>query len=144
MEKDYRTIIGIKTHPLYDLLTDKQQVFLVTYLESGDRLKAAQTAYGLAKKDATAAKVLRTSYIRELVATFYGYQVDVMPMSKPEISGLLASHLRKAKTGQEFGNLMKYWLILTGRIRKVKKDEPEPDTVTDVDALVKKLEQEGK
>ena len=98
-EHDYRTIDGLKKHPLYQLLTARQQTFLIHFIESnGDRLFAARKCMKSGTDDSAqraAVRMLRTVYVRKLIALYFGYDVEQAPMSRTEFNGLIASRLRK-------------------------------------------------
>src|ERR1700723_2264612 len=94
----YRDIESLKTHPLYGLLSSNQQTFLLTYIETNcDRQAAVKAAYGEQKNETTAMRLLRNSYIRQLVAIYFGYEMEQAPMGKTELLGLIAARLRNSE-----------------------------------------------
>lgn len=149
---DYQTIEGIKQHPLYQLLSAMQQVFLITYLETkGDRNAAVNKAGFKAKsKDVVAMRKLRSPYVRKLVSVYYGYANEQSPMTKTELAGLIAGRLRKADISDSaFAKLSEHLIELNHRKKPVmgrpSKDEVEQiqqQGDSTVDELVKQIEKE--
>jgi hypothetical protein len=160
---DYQTLEGIQKHPLFTLLTGKQQVFVVEYIRSGgDRLKAEKVAYNSKKPAVTAMRCLRTAYVRKLIAVYYGYEQDLTPMGKQEMLGLIAARLRRPSLpDKEFRSLAGMWLLLKAgnkRQSAVKsslkrgvveagvaiEEEDYADEAVNLDALVAQIEAERK
>jgi len=154
MEPDYKTLDGLKSHPLFQLLSKKQQTFVVAFIESkGDRMFAAKQAYGGRGKrpDQIAMRAMRTAYIRQLLALFYGYNVDQSRMGKLELIGLVAARLRKADVNDAaFCKLVDHYIELTERPRKTGREDQATeeknavDAEPDIDALVQQIEQKRK
>jgi hypothetical protein len=152
-EPDYRTIEGLKTHPLFLLLSAKQQEFVLAFIQlKGNRAAAASQVYSARKPDAVGMRALRTSYIRQLLALYYGYDVDQSRMGKQELVGLIAARLRKAQTSDTtFNRLVENYLELTGGRKRPagrpSNDEQEDhaaDAEPDIDALVRAAEAKKK
>lgn len=152
-EANYRTVEGIKTHPLYRLITTKQQQFLIAYIESsGDRAHAAEVAYAAAKPDLTGKKVLQSAYVRELIAAYYGYKADMTAMNKSELIGLISARLRRGDCPHAvFNSLADKLIILTsrkpknnggGRPKNSEREGIALEAVPEIDALVKQIEEE--
>jgi hypothetical protein len=150
---DYRTVEGLRTHPLFQMLTTKQQDFLLTYIETnGDRIAAVTKVYGSKKPDQIGMRVMRTTYIRKLIAIYYGYEIDQVPMGKKELAGLIAARLRRANIRDEiFTRLTDYFMELTFRKKTLKHpgrptDEEREKTLEEgeenIDRLVQAIERE--
>lgn len=163
VEQDYHTLAGIQKHPLFDLLTAKQQVFLVEYIKSsGDRLQAEKVAYNSKKPDVTAMRLLRTTYVRKLIAIYHGYEQDLTPMGRQELLGLIAARLRRPSlSDKDFRSLTGMWLLLkagTKRQKALRQDlkrgfsEPvvrneesfDDEVIPTVESLVAQIEAERK
>jgi hypothetical protein len=153
IKPNYQTVEGLKQHPLYLLLTDKQQKFVLAYIElKGDRVEAARVAYGGKKPQLAAIRALNTAYIRDLLATFYGYKQDLVPMGKQELKTLIAARLRKGTCSDgTFGRLTDHLIELSGWGRSKRNaglgrpPESERETIAvesipEVDALVRQIE----
>jgi len=150
---DYRTLEGIKKHPVYHLLTVKQQKFLDIYLETGgDRLRAAALAFTSNNNtDLSATRALSSAYTRELIAIYYGYRADLIPMSKDELLGILTARIRTEKDNRILVGLVDKYVKLTERKKRTpKKGRPTNETLlensdigsSEIDEIVRQIEEE--
>jgi phage terminase small subunit len=148
---DYRTLEGLVQHPLYQLLTLRQQAFVRAFIESKGNREFAVKQAGLSSKrpDVEAMKQLRTAYIRKLIATYYGYDVDQTPMSRTELAGLIAARLRMPGIKDtDFRHLSEQLISLMehrrhrGRPRKDEGEQVAQDAESEIDKLVKQIEKE--
>lgn len=148
---DYKTVEGLKLHPLFQLLSRKQQEFVLAFIElKGDRVAAAKQVYSAKKPDAVAMRALRTAYIRQLLAIHYGYDADQARMTKTELAGLIAARLRKISTSdRSFAELAGCLLDLSlGRKHAKKRGRPtneetaehEEDAEVNIDEYVREME----
>jgi hypothetical protein len=154
IEPNYQTVEGLKTHPIFKLLSAKQQEFVLAYIElKGDRAAAAAKVYSAKKPDAVGMRAARTLYIRKLLAIYYGYDLDQTRMGKQELIGLISARIRKADTSDTtFNKLVDNYLELTGVRRKLPPGRPTrdeendraADAEPDIDALVRAAEAEKK
>ena len=151
---NYRTLEGLKQHPLFNLLTARQQKFLVAYIENNGDREAAVRSAGFrtrnGKFDQEAMRLLRSAYIRKLTAIFYGYNIDQAPMSRQELIGLISARLRKPEASDTiFSRLVDQFLELSQRNRK-KQGRPTTEegienndaSADHIDKLVQQLEKE--
>jgi phage terminase small subunit len=146
----YKTIDGLKTHPLYGQLSEKQQKFLISYLENnGNRTLAASAAYVTDKPQSMGLKLLRHPVISKLIAIYHDYGIPNVPMSKTELIGLIAGRLRDEKTsGKDFVALVTQYVEIALNNRSLKKKMSEETEVSetpqepevDIDTLVRQLE----
>jgi hypothetical protein len=149
-KQNYQTIEGIKRHPRFDLLTPKQQTFLLRYLETGDKTAAASAAYNAKNPDGVAMRELRKANMRALVSIFHGYTNDLAPMTKTELVSLIAARLRRTETSDTaFINLVDTYseLVLGKKPGRPNREEQEKLTeqgVQNIDELVKQIESEKK
>lgn len=151
---DYQTIEGLKQHPLYGLLTGKQQDFLISYLETkGDRSKAIIAAgFKNRRSDVAAMRMLRSAYVRKLISIYYGYEFDQAPMTKGELSGLISARLRDSKVSDAMFSRLTDSFIELNFLKRPKMGRPtleEAEEVMDagtqsVNDLVHQIEQERK
>lgn len=161
---DYKTIEGLIVHPLWITLTYRQQRFVLEYIGNGkDKMKAAKAAYKC-KNDKAAedqgGRILRMVFVRKLLAAFYDYELEAMPMSRQEYVALVATRMRDPNTkAGDFATLAKMMADLRDWDKPKKKPKPEaeievPEPVVepekplepepDLDALIIKIEQERK
>lgn len=162
--ENYQTIEGLKKHPLFALLTSKQQKFLIAFIESnGDRHFAAKTA--LQAKEGRSAetasvRMLRVTGLRKLLSVYYGYEAEQSPMTRSEFTGLIAARLRKVELRDAtFTRLAEIFIeqknwkrksdprreeILGDVLPKESDTEPVAAAELSVDDLVRKLEEERK
>ncbi|MFZ1973850.1 MAG: hypothetical protein WAU89_13450 [Candidatus Acidiferrales bacterium] len=150
---DYQTLDGLQKHPLFHLLTSGQQVFLVAYIENGgDRVAAASKAFKTENPDKRATRAMQSSYLRKLIALFYGFEADQGPMNKTELLGLIAARLRKPTTGDAaFSKLVDNFVDLTvkrggkrGRPTNEENESNAEDAEPNIDELVKQAEAQKK
>lgn len=118
-----QSLDDLKAHPLFKLLTTKQQQFVLVYIElGGDRVAAVKRVYGENKGEPLAMRCIRTAHIRKLIAFYYGYEVDQASMGKPELAMLISARLRRPETNDStFVRLAECFLELISRKRNLKK-----------------------
>jgi hypothetical protein len=159
---DYHTIEGIKLHPLFLFLTAKQQVFLTHYLATQNRIEASRKAYGEKTPELISLRTLRSSVVRQLIAIYYGFDPDCVPVSRVEVVGLITKRLRDPDLDDKlFVRLLDHLLNLKVNrpkgLKYKKAQDPIADAVMEVpeqpgeditdesiDQLVKRLEAERK
>ena len=149
---DYKTVEGIKQHPIFLLLTAKQQKFFLTYIETGGDREAAviQAGFRTKRNDVVAMRQLRSVYVRKLISIFYGYELEQAAMSKSELTGLIAARLRQPNIkNSDFRHLSDQLIELSYRKRqkvghphKKEMEQQTEDGAVAIDELVKKIEQE--
>ena len=149
----WRDLDGIKTHPLFKNLNEKQQAFFVAYIESNcDRRVAVDASYGEGKSIALASKMLGVASIRQLVALYFGYEVDQAPMGKTELLGLISARLRNTESkDSDFAKLADCFLEVkgsragkAGRPSKEDSEEIEEAAEENVNELVLEVERKVK
>lgn len=100
-DPQYRTLAGLKTHPLWHQLTAKQQNFLIAYIETGDRRKAIEAVFEFTTEDAMelhASRLLGNYAIKHLLAAYYGYELTGEAIKKQEFLQLISDRLRNPHT----------------------------------------------
>jgi len=153
-ENQYQTIEGLQTHPRFKLLTTNQQKFLLAYIKfDGDREKAAKEVSDSRNPARAADKWMNSIKVRELLAIYYGYEADTLPMTRAELKGLIAARIRQPETeARDFVNLVKQYLELTsskkpkatGRPTIEEMEENAEESKVDIDALVAAIEKQKK
>jgi hypothetical protein len=161
IENDYATIDGLKTHPLWQQLTDKQKTFVLTYIETeGDRLKSAKTAFDVETDRAAvgmAARLLRNYLVRGVLSAFHGYDIAHSTVGRTELLAIISARLRRTDCPfREFEVLTRMYADIKGwrtnvkpglKKKVVEEDEEEEQTapeVTDIFKLVQQLENKKK
>jgi hypothetical protein len=153
IDPKYKTLEGLKTHPLFQLLTLKQQVFVTTYIETnGDREQAViKAGFRTTKNDVVAMRQIRSTYVRKLLSLYYGYDLEESRMSRTELSGLIAARLRKASlNNRDFTKLADQMMELNwqkkgpGRPSKQETKDNAADSDQTIDGLVRQIEKERK
>lgn len=143
---DYQTPEGLQKHPLFHMLTTGQQVFLLTYIENGgDRQAAASKAFRTSNPDRRAMRAMQSSYLRKLIALYYGFESDQGPMNRTELLGLIAARLRNSGTNDaSFSKLVDNFVDLTmhkrsnrGRTSAAESAQNAEEAEPSIDELVK-------
>lgn len=158
LKPNYQTVEGLKRHPLWQQLTNKQKKFVLLYIEKdGDRVAAARGAF-LPRNDKNAEnlaqRLLKLFPVRKLLSVFYGYELSGSAISRGEFMLLLSDRVRdpenEGATWLRMAQLfmaLKGWKLRTAPDKPSKaKPEPEPeepeDEISDVDKLVRRMEAE--
>jgi hypothetical protein len=152
-DPQYKTLDGLKTHPMFQLLTLKQQVFVITYIETNcDKVKAVTAAgFITTKPDVVAMRQMRSTYVRKLLSIYYGYDLEQSRMTRTELSGLIAARLRKPNlANKDFAKLADQMMELNwqkrGPGRPTKQETKDSTAGSDqtIDGLVRQIEKERK
>lgn len=142
----YKTIEGLRTHPLWHQLTVKQKTFLEQYIETGDRIQAIRSAFDFKTDkgaDLHATRVLKNYAVKTLLAVYYGYEVLGEPLKRQEFLQLVSDRLRDPHIkNSEFCSLARVAADLMAAKplpqRKVKEDSLSPDV------LIRRIEADRK
>jgi hypothetical protein len=151
----YSTLEGLKQHPLWRQLTDKQQVFVEQYIRTKDRFAAVRTAFDVGEvgADGFSARLLQHRQIRPLIAAHFGYKTDKDgALTKNDLADLISKRLRSGTLSDGYFRELTVWYI---RLRgwddathnksgkgaiKDAFDKRTEQVITDVDEMVRLLE----
>ena len=152
----------LKQHAFWQFLTPKQARFLEHYIENrGNYVLAAEQA-GF-KSNTAAYRLLRSTYIRKLLALYQGIDDDFMVMGKAELVGIIAARLRRGDLSDltmlrlmEMLTTLRGWRIKSTKgaalnaakgvdLNATKEKLQDPSIGEDeIDVLVRQLEEERK
>jgi hypothetical protein len=112
----YRTLDGIRDHPLYQSMSPGQQSFLSTFLATGDRVTASRASGDFTTDQAartSADRHLRNWKIRLLISTFKGKPIeqDPKPMTKEALEYWIGQRLRSEELPPSIFAELAYQLI---------------------------------
>lgn len=135
-QHDYKTLKGLRTHPLYRQLTDPQRLFLDEYIKSGyKRVQAARAAYTCSsdKSAATlASRILQLPAIKKLLAIHGDYEQVGPAMRKQEFLEAISNRLRSHRLGdQSFIKLATLLAELQGWTAARRESASDPDELLD-------------
>lgn len=154
------TVEQIKAHPLFLVITTKQQQFVLAYLASRDRLIAAKETWNCADDDSAsvfANRALSKPAVQALIGLYFGIGATGGPMGRTELRSLFASRLRsKDLSNSEFIKLAYAMQTLTGagrlylgakpgprKNKPATESNPDPLAVPlDMDVLVREIEKQ--
>jgi hypothetical protein len=146
VKPDYKTLEGLKKHPMYQQLTDNQRLFLIAYIESdGNRNLATAKVSKTARPDLYAIRNLRLPNIKALLVAYYGKTEDVTPLNKTELKQMLVARLRNPEcSDRTFILLLDQYRSLVGT--KAPRTGPElvRPQVDTIDTLVQQIEAQRK
>jgi hypothetical protein len=147
----FQTVEGIQTHPLFKLLSVKQQRFLVRLLETnGDKLAAVEAIGSDTKHpEIVAMRMIKGANISKLLNIYYGYSFQQSPMSKSELLSILATRLRNPKLKDiDFQRLVQQYTELAfpkkEKPTKASSDDNSQDAEPSINDLVLQLEKQNK
>jgi hypothetical protein len=138
IERGKMSLKEMKQHPMWHPLTDKQKLFIETYISTnGDRAAACNKAYDINPKYAEdyAARLLRQASINGILAMYYGCPILTGKVTRKEFIELLSRQLRDPRIGPTvFAKLGELYSVISGWSGKTKAGD---EFVNDV---VKQLE----
>lgn len=131
----------MKAHPAYFQLTNKQQRFILAFIDSGGNARAAAQSVFNCKTaqsaDNLAKKVLKKWQVRKLLQIVGEYSFTGILMTKEEAMYLISERMRdESITADQFSTMLKF---MSGALGWV---EPAKGKKDDIDSLVQKLERE--
>lgn len=147
-DRRYRNINGIKKHPLWHQLTSKQQNFLIAYIETLDRVQAVEKAgYEFSTEDAAelhATRLLSNFAVKNLLAAYFGYELQGEILKKEEFLRLLSDRLRNPHTKtSEFVVMARITSELMLGKRGPGKSRPTNQSVDDLVQAIEKARKES-
>jgi hypothetical protein len=134
------TLSEVKSHPLFVQLTEKQQAFVIAYIETQDKVASIKTAGYSCKLDKTAdmlaRKNLKHPVIKQLVAMGLGYETDGGLMSKSELMLRMSEAIRVTGNTSEFSRLCILYTYLRGWAK--------PEGMPEIQKIVERMENRRK
>lgn len=132
------TISQLKEDSKFLRLTDKQKTFVLVYIETNDKVRAAHAAYSCKDDDsalAMAYSALRNPVIKSLITQFV--EIVSNRFTKEELLDKLGSHLRNT-TENDF--ILKYAALITKLEGWEAKPDRDGDPQSNEDEKVRALE----
>jgi hypothetical protein len=123
---DYTTLEGLKTHPLWEQLTEKQATFLEQFILTGNKVESALEAYDTTSRTSAVAlahTALKGYEVKTLLSLYRGYSIRGSHVTRTELLSLISDRLRSEKLSiSEFRNLSAVYADVKGwRISKQKR-----------------------
>jgi len=146
----------IKTHHLFNQLTEGQKQFVLKFIETnGDGVLAVHSAYPKITTPyathTTLSKLLGNWKVRRILAWYGGYSFDGSPMSQTEAVQLISDRLRSPDTDTASFTKMivlladiNGWASVKGKKANVTLTTQEENESESVDKLVLALEEKQK
>lgn len=133
----------VREHPLFKQLVEKQQAFVVAFLQTEDKVNSIYSAGYKSKSDKLAdflaRKMLKHSLIKQLIALGLGYETSGGEMSKKELLLLLSDAMRKCKNPQALYRLV----VIFTDLKRWCKAHDTPDIADVMEHLKKMRQKEG-
>jgi hypothetical protein len=126
-------------HPLFLQLTERQQRFTKSFIETQNNVTAIRASYNCQTDrtaDMLARKCLKHPLIKNLVGLALGYEPDGGLMSKSELMLRMSEGIRKTKNVAEFSRLCVLYTYLRGWAK--------PEGMPEIQKIVERMENRRK